>query len=192
MSVDVIPILQTSDYAAHIERGAEALRRGEVLILPTETVYGAAAILTQPAAVEKLRAFRGGEPKPLTIHLASPNDAYRFIGETSELGRRMIRKLWPGPVAIMFDVPEEFRREVAATQGISEEDVYEGNTITLRCPHHTVTEAILSRVDAPIAFTKAGSGDRPPEPGEVEGLASLIFDAGPSRFSKPSTIIKLL
>ena len=192
MSVDVINIRTAPDYTAQIRRGGKALRDGEVLILPTETVYGAAAVLNRTDSVARLRTFRGGDAKPFAIHLAAPSDAHRYLGTQTEMGKRLIRKLWPGPVAIMFDVPEDRRREVAATEGIVESDVFEGSTITLRCPDHVVANDILHEVNAPVAFTRVGSAERAPTAAEMDGRAAIIFDAGPSRFSKPSTMLRLL
>ena len=192
MNASVIPIRTSKDYRADIQRGAGALRRGELIALPTETVYGVAALLSRPEAVHKLRIFRGNDDKPFTVHLAASSDAQRFLGVQSELGRRLIRKLWPGPVAIIFDVPEERRREIAAAERLVESDIFEAGTITLRCPDHFVSTDLLATVNEPVAFTKAGAGDRAPSVQEVGQDTSLIFDAGPSRFSKPSTMLRLL
>jgi protein-tyrosine phosphatase len=124
--------------------------------------------------------------------MARPEDAHRYVGDVGDLGRRMIRKLWPGPVGIMFDVSEERRHDVSATPGVAEADLYEGSTITLRCPDHIVANDILVQVPGPVAMTRAGSAERAPSPQEMNGRAELIYDAGPSRFSKPSTLVRLM
>ena len=87
--------------------------------------------------------------------------------------------------------------EVASLLKVPEHDVYEGDTIALRCPDHIVASDVLSSVKGPVAMTLAGtsaggtswSGERMAE--EMEGKVDLIFDAGPSRYSKPSTILKV-
>ena len=192
MSVEVIPIRKSSDYRTQVRRAADALRAGQLVVLPTETVYGVAAALNKPEAVEKLRTLRGNVEKPFTVHLATPADASRFLGPQSDLARRMIRKLWPGPVTIIFDVPADRRAQVAATEHVAESDIFEEGTITLRCPEHAVTTDILKEVRSPVAFTRAGTGDRAPSAAEMDGKVSLILDDGPSRFSKPSTMLRLL
>jgi L-threonylcarbamoyladenylate synthase len=192
VAVEVISIFDVNDYDAQVLRAAQLIRDGKMVVLPTETVYGAAALLNHPDGLRRLRAVRGAGPgKPFTIHVAQLADAYRYLGDLPELGHRMMRKLWPGPVALMFDVPEDRRREVAQAEGVAESDVYERSTITLRCPDHIVATDILSQVSGPVAVTRAGSSDRVPEPSEMEGKADLIFDAGAPRFSKPSTIVRL-
>jgi protein-tyrosine phosphatase len=191
MAVEVVPIFHVGDYDTQVRRGADLIRDGKLVVLPTETVYGGAALLSHPDGLRRLRTLRGGAGKPFTIHVANIDDAKRYLGDLPELGQRMMRKLWPGPVALMFDVSEKRRQEVAAAEGVAESDIYEGATITLRCPDHIVATDILSQVPGPVGITRAGSADGVPEPSEMEGKAELIFDAGHSRFSKPSTIVRL-
>src|SRR5438874_1249030 len=110
MVTSVVDIFDVADYEQHVTRAAELLRQGGVVVLPTETVYGAAALLTQPAALARLKSLRGGdERKPMTIHLARRENSMRYLGQVSDLGRRMMTKLWPGPVSLMFEVSSERR-----------------------------------------------------------------------------------
>jgi L-threonylcarbamoyladenylate synthase len=189
--VEVVSIFNVGDYEAQLRRGAQLVRDGKLVVVPTETVYGGAALLNNTEGVKRLKALRNADGKPFTIHLAKSSDANRYLGDLPELGQRMIRKLWPGPVALQFDVPEARRREVVANEGVAEADIYEGSTITLRCPDHIVVEDLLSQIPGPVGITRAGSSERVPEPSEMEGKAELIYDAGPPRFSKPSTIVRL-
>jgi protein-tyrosine phosphatase len=147
----------------------------------------------------RLRQIRpGSEQKPLTIHLAEMEDARRYLGEVSELGERLMRKLWPGPVGLIFEVSPERRREVAAKFGVSESDLYDGGAITLRCPDHVVAADVLLNVDQPVvatlAATIAGEGAQRVQdidPTLIERY-DLILDAGATRYPKPSTVLKVL
>jgi L-threonylcarbamoyladenylate synthase len=191
----VISIFDVSDYAEQISHAATRLREGGIVVLPTETVYGAAAVLTQPRAIQRLRELRGeGENNPFTIHLPSREAAMRYLGPVSDLGRRMMRKLWPGPVGLMFEVPAERRAEVARNLGVSEPDLFVESTITLRCPEHAVTQAVLERVDAPVVLTVAGGSGAQRVDQFAENLqdkVDMIIDAGPTRFSRPSTLVRV-
>jgi protein-tyrosine phosphatase len=186
---EVIPIFDVGDYDARVAHGAEVLSGGGIVVLPTETVYGAAGLITQDSGKSRLSALRSGsEDRPFTIHLADRKDAHQFIGPVSDLGRRMMRKLWPGPVALVFDVPAQRRQEVAEDLKIQQGDLYSGSEITLRCPDHIVASDVLSRVRGPVALTLVGA------PGEWEALddkVDVVFDAGPSTYSKPSTILRI-
>jgi protein-tyrosine phosphatase len=197
MAAPIVHIFETGEYEAQIRRGTDLLASGGVVVLPTETVYGAAGLLNNEAARARLAALRGDSSKPFTIHLSKRDDARKYLGPLNEFAERLLRKLWPGPVGLVFDVPAERRREVASALKVAERDIYEGDTITLRCPDHIVATDVLSTVDGPVAMTLAGasaggstwSSDRVAE--ELSGKVDLIFDAGPSRYSKPSTILKV-
>jgi protein-tyrosine phosphatase len=194
MSV-VVHIHEVGDYQEQVRRGAELLRQGQLVVLPTETVYGAAADISNAAGRERLRAMRNGpESRPFIVHLARRGDAGRYLGPVGELAQRMMRKLWPGPVGMVFDVPEARRAEVAAQYGLTESDLYENATITLRCPDHPVASDLIGSVDGPVALTIVQSGrgaDERIDWGALEGRVELIYDAGPTRFSKPSTIVRV-
>ena len=122
MSVPIVSIFESGDYRAHVSRAALLLREGGVVVLPTETVYGAAAVLGNDKAIARLKAIRGesGEGKPFTIHLARREQAMRYVGEVGEVGTRLMKKLWPGPVALVFDVPADRRAKIAAEHGVPE------------------------------------------------------------------------
>jgi protein-tyrosine phosphatase len=156
-------------------------------------------VLTQTGAMDRLRRLRpGSESKPLTIHLAEPEDARKYLGQVNELGDRLMRKLWPGPVGLIFEVPAERRREVAAGIGVPESELYDGGTITLRCPDHVVATDVLLNVEGPVvatmAATAAGEGSlrvSDIDPSLMERF-DLILDAGMTRYPKPSTVLKVL
>ena len=200
MSVPIVPIYSTPDHAGTIRRAGELLRAGKLVVLPTETVYGAAGDLSQASARQGLMALRSsGSTQPFTVHLSGSNDAKKFLGEISEFGQRMMTKLWPGPVGLIFDVATERRAEVAKSFGLAETDLYENGMITLRCPDDLVAQEVIALADGPVALTVAGSPDsssttRSPAlqlAKELEGKVALILDAGPTRYSQPSTLVKV-
>ncbi len=195
MSAPVVQIFETGDYDAQVSRAAELLNSGSLIVLPTETVYGLAARLDRPQAMSRLRALRPtAEPKPFTLHLAHRHEAERYLGSISELGRRMIQKLWPGPVALMFDVPSDRQAVIAAELGVAPSDLYDGDTITLRCPDHILATDVIAQTAGPVVATAAGaslSSSAADIARELEGKADLVFDAGPPRYHKPSTIVRV-
>jgi protein-tyrosine phosphatase len=108
-----------------------------------------------------------------------------------------MKKLWPGPVGLIFEVPAARRAEVAKGLKIAENEIYDGSNITLRCPDHFLTRDILADIGGPIAVTMAGQNAGGPNM-NTESLAAelgdkvdLVFDAGPTRYSKPSTLLKV-
>ena len=198
MATPVVNIFEVGDYDAQIVRAREQLLGGGLVVLPTETVYGAAGVLTQESARKRLADLRGGTGgKPFTIHLAHRDDAARYLGDVSEIGQRLMKKLWPGPVGLIFDVPEKRRNEVAKGFNLDPGQLYDDATITLRCPDHIVTIDVISAIDAPVVMTLAGTQSGGPAwsahkmADELGDKADLILDVGPTKYSKPSTILKV-
>jgi protein-tyrosine phosphatase len=189
MTAPVVSIFDVGDYDEQIGRAVTLLHEGGVVVVPTETIYGAAGALTHPKALDRLKAIRGsaGAGKPFTIHLARREQAMRYVGETNENAQRLMKKLWPGPVALQFDVPAKRRAEVAKDLGVAESEVYAADgTISLRCPDHIIATDLLGRSDDAIVVTAAGTSAM-----EMLDRVDLSLDAGPTRFNKPSTMLKV-
>ena len=164
MTTEVVHVFEVPDYEAQVAKGAAALKNGGVIVLPTETVYGAAALLTQPAALQRLSDLRGGDVnKPFTVHLAKREDAAQFLGPVNDYARRLMKKLWPGPIGLLFEVPAERRAEVAKAFGVSESTLYENGAIVLRCPDHLVATDLIRDAGGPVVVTRAGESTRADE-----------------------------
>lgn len=198
MKTALVSIFEAGDYDEQIGLAADLLRQGKIVVIPTETVYGAAGLLTNPDAVSRLRGLRPDpSAKPLTLHLASRQDATRYLAPVSELGSRMMKKLWPGPVSLVFEVGAERRQQVATELGVAQGDIYDGETITLRCPDHIVASEVIAQTGGSIVAVRAGVASEQPAlradqvAEELDGKVDLILDAGPSRYSKPSTMIRV-
>lgn len=198
MPSPVVNIFEVGDHDAQVARARDLLRAGGLVVLPTETVYGAAGLLTHEGARRRLEQLRGSAPgKPFTIHLARADDARHYLSDVGEYGRRLMRKLWPGPVGLIFEVSPERRREVSNDLKLEESAIYDGSTVTLRYPDHIVTNDVTGEVDGPVVMTVAGtqsggpsfSAERMSE--ELGDRIDLIFDVGPTKYSKPSTILKV-
>jgi L-threonylcarbamoyladenylate synthase len=194
MQAQILQILGAPDYGQEIRRGSELLSAGKLLVLPTETVYGVAGVLTNAETRAGLSQIRGGTgSKPFTLHVARAEDALEFVGDVNDFARRAMRKLWPGPIGLVFDVPEETRRRMAKKFGLEQSDLYEGTSITIRCPEHPVFMDVVGMVDEPVVLTSAGqSMHRTSDlPEEILSQVEMVFDAGPTRFSKPSTLVRI-
>lgn len=178
-----------------VAEAATVLASGGVIVLPTETVYGTAARIDRPESLARLQRMRNGDAsKPLTLHLADPFDAEGLTDPLSPYARRVIQKLWPGPVGIAFDVSDERRRAVAERIGVEATILYDGNTITLRCPDQSATRAIIAQSGAPIALTRSPAGTTTLDADadqRLDGQVDLLVDAGATRFNRPSTLIHL-
>jgi protein-tyrosine phosphatase len=194
MQAQVVQILGAADYRQEIQRAAELLSAGKLVVLPTETVYGVAGVLSDPQANALLSELRHpSAARSFTVHIARGEDALQFLGEVNDFARRAMRKLWPGPIGLIFDVPQGRRRQVAKDLNVAEEDLYDGSSITLRYPDHPVFEEIAGRVKGPVALISGERGVH--QVGDLsEAILSrveAVFDAGATRFSKPSTLVRI-
>ncbi len=198
MAAPVAHLLQAADIDAELQRATVLLNNGSVVVLPTETVYGAAGRLDLAGSRERLRSLRNGsDTRPMTIHIGRREDAIQYLGDVSDLGHRLMRKLWPGPVGLRFEVAAPRRKEVASRFGLDESDLYDDGSITLRCPDHFVTSELLSAVDGPVVLTIAGANAGGPSfkvsalDEDLDQKVDLIVDAGPTKYSKPSTLVSV-
>ncbi len=182
------------------EKTAQALRDGKIVILPTETVYGVAARVTHPGAMERLRQIKGrpAGTKPFSVHIGAKQDAAKYVNRMPPIAERIIRKAWPGPLALVLPVEDPARTPIAenVTPNLLEEMFFEG-TIGLRCPDDPVTTRALADVGHPVVAASANRpGNAPPcavelAMAELQDQVDLIIDTGATRYTKPSTIVKI-
>ena len=172
-----------------IAAAAQTLQRGELLGLPTETVYGLAADAGNDAAVLKIFAAKGRPADhPLIVHVADAADVPRFASQVPEFAQRLMDAFWPGPLTLIL--PR--RPEVAAVAAGGQ------HSVGLRCPSHPVAHAVLQSaqalgvfgVAAPSAnlFGRVSPTTAAHVAGEFgEGL--LIVDGGACDVGIESTIV---
>ncbi|MGA0612264.1 L-threonylcarbamoyladenylate synthase [Caldimonas sp. KR1-144] len=183
-----MPILAGSDPAA-LDAAAEALARGELVALPTETVYGLGARADDDAAVAAIFAAKGRpSDHPLIVHVSDAAQAERFAAGLPPVARRLMEAFWPGPLTVI--VP---RREGIGTAAAGGQD-----TIGLRCPSHPVARALLARAQAlGVAGVAAPSANRfgrvsPTRASHVAdefGAQLLVLDGGDCDVGIESAIV---
>ncbi|MBI1369883.1 MAG: threonylcarbamoyl-AMP synthase [Planctomycetes bacterium] len=185
-----------------VQRAAELLRRGGVVVFPTETVYGVGASVLNERALTRLRTIKQRPAdQPFTVHLGNVRQIERYVDlATQPLLRRLARKTMPGPITFVVEVEEPVIEAKLAEWGLTSADrarLYHGNTIGLRCPDHPVAVALLSSIDEPIVASSANISGEPPPTDADHAAASLgrevdlILDGGIARYAKASTIVRL-
>jgi L-threonylcarbamoyladenylate synthase len=138
--------------AAAIERAAQALAAGELVGVPTETVYGLAARADDDAAVARIFDTKGRpSDHPLIVHVASREQALPLAAPWSDGADKLAAAFWPGPVTVIVRRAEG--RASAAAAGLP--------TLALRCPAHPVAHALLARcAELGVAGLAAPSANR--------------------------------
>jgi len=172
-----------------IATAAQTLQRGDLLGLPTETVYGLAADAGNDAAVAKIFEAKGRPANhPLIVHVASARSVSRFASHVPDFARKLIDAFWPGPLTLIL--PR--RPEVAAVAAGGQ------NSVGLRCPSHPMAQAVLQHAEtlgvfgvaAPSAnlFGRVSPTTAAHVAGEF-GDGLLILDGGACEVGIESTIV---
>ena len=172
-----------------IARAAQALADGDLVALPTETVYGLGARADDDAAVAKIFAVKGRPADhPLIVHVADIAAAQHFAARVSPLAARLMAGFWPGPLTVI----------VARAAGIAAAAAGGQATIALRCPAHPVALALLRAAAAHgVRGVAAPSANRfgrvsPTTAAHVSaelGPDLLILDGAACRVGIESTIV---
>jgi L-threonylcarbamoyladenylate synthase len=181
-------ILSEENLAEAAAEAAEVLRAGELVALPTETVYGLAADAASGAAVAKVFAAKG-RPRfnPLICHVTDVAMARRY-GVLDPRAERLAAAFWPGPLSLVVPLNKDARVHPLVTAGLS--------TIALRAPCGPA-RAVIAAFGAALAAPSANrSGRVSPTRAEhvIEQLGdavALVLDAGPCAVGLESTIVSL-
>lgn len=183
------------------EQAAQVLRAGGLVVFPTETVYGIAASVASDKGWQALNAFKQRPvDQPFTIHLSDPSEAGRYIDDSSPTVQRLVRKVLPGPVTLVVDVPDRVIEQKAQALRLGAEGkgrLYFRNTVGLRCPDLDIARQLLRLAGKPVVASSANRrGQSPPIDAEeaaqaVGDAADLLIDGGRCRYAKPSTVVRV-
>jgi L-threonylcarbamoyladenylate synthase len=175
-------------FAAAVKRAAELLRAGEVVALPTETVYGLAANALDEKAVAKIFQIKGRPANnPIIVHIASVEMAKRCVAGWPASADQLARAFWPGPLTLVLPRAKEIPGIVTAG----------GATVGVRWPSHPFIQAVIRECGFPLAAPSANLSSRisPTNAGHVRqqlgDRISLIVDGGQSQVGIESTVLDL-
>ena len=172
---------------AAITAAMELLRSGQIVAIPTETVYGLAADASNADAVAKIYAAKGRPDfNPLIVHVADQSAAEN-LADFSPMAHQLAQAFWPGPLTLVLPLRPDADIAGAVTAGLP--------TIALRCPAHPVMQALLKKTGLNIAAPSANkSGGISPTRAEhvlagLGGAVPMILDGGPCSAGLESTIV---
>jgi L-threonylcarbamoyladenylate synthase len=170
-----------------IGRAAALLRRGGIVAIPTDTLYGLAADPFSLVAVQRIFTIKDrAAERALPLVASSLEQVESRIGTLTPLARRLAERHWPGPLTLVVGAPDAIVAEV--TGG--------GPTVGVRVPAHEVTRALCEACGGPLTATSANLSGQPPtsDPDVVcQTLGEridLLVDAGISPGGLPSTIVE--
>ena len=164
-----------------------ALRRGELVVMPTDTVYGIAAEAFDPVAVDGLLKAKGrGRDMPPPVLVGTVRAAMALVMDLDDSGKDLIDEFWPGALTIVCRSSPTLVWDLGDTKG----------TVAVRMPLHQLALDLLKRT-GPLAVSSANLSGQPPATSCDEALAQLgdsaavYLDGGPCPGDVPSTIVDL-
>ncbi len=180
--------LRTAEDAERIAQAADILRRGGLLAIPTETVYGLGADgLDETAVLHIFEAKGRPQDNPLILHIPDASWLTRYCEDVPDAAYKLAERFWPGPLTMILKkkpcVP------LRTTGGLE--------TVGMRCPDHAVTRAIIEASGVPVAAPSANTSGRPScttaehVREDMWGKIDGIVDGGPCQVGVESTIIDL-
>lgn len=169
-----------------VAEAASLLLRGQVVAIPTETVYGLACILSDEAVDRVFEAKGRPRDNPLIVHIASPEEITEIAREIPSCAEDLTRRFWPGPLTLVL--PRRPGIPDCVTAGLS--------TVAVRCPAHETARAVIG-ASRPLAAPSANrSGSPSPTTArhvldDLDGRISAVLDAGPCEIGLESTVLDL-
>jgi L-threonylcarbamoyladenylate synthase len=188
MNTEILATNNAALFAAAVERAAELLRGGEVVALPTETVYGLAANAWDASAVRHIFEVKGRPSQnPIIVHVASLELAHRCVSAWPPLAAKLAASFWPGPLTLVLPRSDEIPDVVTAG----------GDTVGVRWPSHPFIQAVIRACGFPLAAPSANRSNQiSPTNAEhvrkdLNGRIPLIVNGGQSQVGIESTVLNL-
>lgn len=175
----------TDDQQAAIDAAVTAVRAGECIVLPTDTVYGIGADAFNPGAVAALLAAKSrGRDMPPPVLVADASVLMALGTDVGDRAKQLAEAHWPGALTIIVRAQPSLHMDLGETRG----------TVAVRVPDHDGTRALL-RATGPLAVSSANRSGFPPATTVADAVEQLgdgvtvYLDAGASGSSTPSTIV---
>lgn len=180
-------IAPASEWEHNAEEIAMRARAGEIILFPTETVYGVGTCAS-PMGAEKLAALKGRpRGKPFQVMVADLSTVERFGAEVGPKAKILMEKFWPGGLTLVLKIdPSKAAREIAPN-----------GTIGFRMPNHEICLDLIRRVGGVMLATSANFSGGPEAATCLEAVRFFqnslyaAVDAGPATGTKPSTVVSV-
>lgn len=162
------------------------IEQGQLIIFPTETVYGIGADALNPEASRRIYQAKGRpSDNPLIVHIANREDVYRYVRFVSEVAETLMNAFWPGPLTLIFEKNDIV--PTTTTGGL--------HTVAIRMPSNSLARTVIEWAGTPLAAPSANISGKPSSTQfahvfeDFNGKVDLIIDGGPSEIGLESTVI---
>ncbi len=182
-----VPIIRAIGEDSQVPRRAiEALRRGQAIVFPTDTVYGLGCRIDDEGAVRRIYEIKGRPPtEPLPVLLADPIQVQTYARSVNAAAQRLMSRFWPGALTLVFLRSDRIPLAVAGG----------GETVGLRVPAHPIPRALARAMLIPIVGTSANSHGMPaPVTAQLAvwdlgDRVDLVLDGGRATLARESTVV---
>ncbi len=185
-SGQILPTDTPELFAAAVRRAAELLSAGQVVALPTETVYGLAANALDARAVARIFEIKGRPAhNPIIVHVSDEAMTRRCVAEWPALAGQLARAFWPGPLTLVL----------AKSAAVPDIVTAGGGTVGVRWPSHPFIQAVISACGFPLAAPSANPSNRVSATNAAHvkkafgDKVPLIVDGGQSQIGIESTVL---
>ncbi len=180
MTAKILNLKNPDTYRENIKIAAKALISGRIIAFPTETVYGLGVCADNNTAIDNLYSVKQrSRDKKLSIMIAKTDDVTKHVKHIPTIARRLISSFWPGPLTIIFDLPDN-------------------RTVGIRNSSNRVVRDLLNATKVSIVSTSANISGGPPATDAQQVISNfsdkvdVVLDDGPAEAGKPSTVVKIV
>ena len=188
METRVIKVDKDNIEKNSIKDAANIIKKGGLVVFPTETVYGLGANGLDEVAVGKIFKAKGRpQDNPLILHVHSMEQIGELVVEIPEIAIRAMERFWPGPLTILFKKSDKVPDII--TGGL--------NTVAIRMPKNHIALELIKSSDCPIAAPSANISGRPSPTSsdhviqDLMGKVNMIIDGGKTGIGLESTVLDL-
>ncbi|MBN1853720.1 MAG: threonylcarbamoyl-AMP synthase [Pirellulales bacterium] len=197
MSVSVLDLTATDDIRDIVHRAVEELVTGGLVAVPTETVYGLAALATDASAVARLLSVKQRSANsPLALAVKSLSDVRDYVPQMEPLADRLARRCWPGPVTLVVDPGPFDASLIGHLPELVRHAVAPNGCVGFRVVTHPSVASVLQYVAGPLVLTSANRSGQPDTTTAQEVVATfgdsidLVLDGGRCRYGQPSSVVR--
>lgn len=185
---DPLPTISQTHTRQVLDQAAQILRSGQVVGMPTETVYGLASNALDSVAAQRIfRAKNRPQDNPLIVHVSSLEMLRSMLkdNEIPEVYNDLIKTYWPGPLTLLFPRSSLIPNDITCGQA----------TVAVRFPSHPITRALITACNFPLAAPSANSSGKPSPTlashvmDDLAGKIPMVIDGGQCSFGIESTVV---
>lgn len=173
-----------------IKQAAEEIKKGNLVLFPTETVYGIGANALDEKAVKKIFEAKGrAQDNPLIVHVSDIQMVENIVSKMGNIERKLMEKFWPGPLTIIFPRKDNKTVPNVVTANL--------DTVGIRMPSNQVAKELIKQAGVPIAAPSANVSGKPSGTRvediivELDGKVDYILDGGFTDIGLESTVIRV-